>query len=375
MKALIVVILLLIPISQSAFAQHETIQTFIYINDDLAKEIQGTKKSLPEGSRGFFGDLYKAGKGAVGGIASGYITSFFDVGINAIGALITHNSRMKQQWEETVAAENKYSTNINTVSEINDFYKETSNSGCMDPNGMHFDGIGCLRKENNDTAFYISCHIDRSKLDRIIRHSKFELVLDTVIISPVHSNLPNTTLDIPYSFNERKNFTLSMKISLTSSWINNIGQIQRDQELGKFCINIPVEENLLDEKGYLRYVRNKGNPSKYQVVGESFIVPRSFMGYRNRDNEYHDIWGTGEYKLTIELQETCDVTDEYRNNWKVDRKRRKQMKPKERFFKKTWKTVTDQKWDKLSESWVITTLKAPADVITTEVIEKLGLVQ
>ena len=81
---------------------------------------------------------------------------------------------------------------------------------------MHFDGIGCLRKVNNDTVFYLSCHIDRSKIDRIIKHSKFELVLDTLILSPAHSHLPNTSLDIPYSSEERENFTLSMDIKITS---------------------------------------------------------------------------------------------------------------------------------------------------------------
>ena len=59
--------------------------------------------------------------------------------------------------------------------------------GALDPAGMKFDGIGCLKKEGEDTVFFISCHIDRSKLYRIINHSKFELVLDTLIISPEHT--------------------------------------------------------------------------------------------------------------------------------------------------------------------------------------------
>lgn len=36
---------------------------------------------------------------------------------------------------------------------MNDFYKETSFDGALDPKGMRFDGIGCLRKEGNDTVF------------------------------------------------------------------------------------------------------------------------------------------------------------------------------------------------------------------------------
>ena len=352
-------------------AQTEEYQTFIYTSDDLAQEIQ--QQSSERGSRGYLADLFNASKESVKGIGAGYITSFIDLGVNAIGALFTRNSRMKQQWEEIVKAENVYQTQISTVSEINDFYKETSFDGAMDPKGMRFDGIGCLRKVDNDTIFYISCHIDRSKINRIINHSKFELVLDTLIVSPTHSNLPNTYLDIPYSFEERQNFTLSMNIKLTSSWMNEIVQLQKNQELGEFSINIPVDEKVLDSKGFLHYVREKDVQPVYKVIGESFIVPRSYMGYRDADDNFKNSWGTGEYKLSIELKETCDVTQKYRENWKQDQKRRKEMKSKENLLTRSWQVVSNQRWDELTQSWVITTLKAPAGIITKDVIEKLGL--
>jgi len=352
-------------------AQQVEYQTFIYTSDDLAEEI--AKQYEERGTRGYLGDLFGAGKESVKGIASGYVTSFIDLGVNAIGSLITRNSRLKEEWEETVKTENVYQTQISTVSEMNDFYKETSFDGAMDPKGMRFDGIGCMRKDGNDTVFYISCHIDRSKINRIINHSKFELVLDTLIISPTHSNLPNTPLDIPFSFEERRNFTLSMNIKLTSSWMNEIVQLQKNQELGEFNINIPVDQSILDDKGFLRYVRSHGDAPAYKVVGESFIVPRSYMGYRDEDDNYKNSWGTGEYKLSIELRETCDVTEQYRENWKEDRKRRKNMQPKENFIANSWQIISNQRWDELSKSWVITTLKAPAGIITKDVIEKLGL--
>ncbi len=353
-------------------AQGVEYQTFIYTSDELADEIAKQSEELGT-SRGYLGDLFNVSKEAVKGIASGYVTSFIDLGVNAIGALLTRNSRLKEEWEETVKQENVYQTQISTVSEVNDFYKQTSFDGAMDPKGMRFDGIGCLRKENKDTVFYISCHIDRSKINRIINHSKFELVLDTLIISPTHSNLPNSSLDIPFSFEERKNFTLSMNIKLLSSWMNEIVQLQKNQELGEFSINIPVDQSVLDKKGYLRYVRNANDAPSYKVLGESFIVPRSYMGYRDENDNYKNSWGTGEYKLDITLKETCDVTDQYRSKWKEDRKRRKEMQPKEKFFASSWQTISNQRWDELTKSWVITTLKAPAGIITKDVIDKLGL--
>lgn len=353
-------------------AQGVEYQTFIYTSDELADEIAKQSEELGT-SRGYLGDLFNASKEAVKGIASGYVTSFIDLGVNAVGALFTRNSRLKEEWEETVKQENVYQTQISTVSEVNDFYKQTSFDGAMDPKGMRFDGIGCLRKENNDTVFYISCHIDRSKISRIINHSKFELVLDTLVISPTHSNLPNSSLDIPFSFEERKNFTLSMNIKLLSSWMNEIVQLQKNQELGEFSINIPVDQSVLDKKGYLHYVRNANDAPSYKVLGESFIVPRSYMGYRDENDNYKNSWGTGEYKLDITLKETCDVTDQYRSKWKEDRKRRKEMQPKENFFASSWQTISNQRWDELTKSWVITTLKAPAGIITKDVIDKLGL--
>lgn len=354
-------------------AQQVEFKTFIYTSNDLGEEIARHSELVNREDRGYLGDLFNASKESLKGIASGYVTSFIDLGVNAIGSLLTRNARLKEEWEETVKAENIYKTKISTVSEINDFYKEASFEGAMDPKGMRFDGIGCLRLEDNDTVFYLSCHIDRSKIDRIVKHSKFELVLDTLIVSPTHSNLPNTYLDLPYSFAERDNFTLSMNIKLISSWMNEIVQLQKDQELGAFVLNVPVDPEELDEKGYLRYVRNRDEEPTYKIVGESFIVPRSYMGYRDKDDNYKNIWGTGEYKLEIELKETCDVTEQYRENWKKDRKRRKKLMEKESIWENGWQTISNQRWDELAQSWVITTLQAPAGIITKDVIDKLGL--
>lgn len=361
----------LFPMLGLAQGQTEQYQTFIYTSDDLAQEIQ--QQSIELKSRGYLSDLFLASKEAVKGIGAGYVTSFIDMGVNAIGSLLTHNARMKQQWEETVKAENVWQTQISTVSEINDFYKETSFDGAMDPKEMRFDGIGCMRKIDKDTVFYISCHIDRSKIHRIINHSKFELVLDTLIVSPTHSNLPNTYLDIPYSFEERQNFSLSMNIKLMSSWMNEIVQLQKNQELGSFSINIPVDQSVLDDKGFLRYVRKHDDEPRYKVVGESFIVPRSYMGYRDAEDNFKNSWGTGEYKLSIELRETCDITQQYRDNWKQDQKRRKGMQHNDNLLARSWQIVSSQQWDELSKSWVITTLKAPAGIITKDAIDKLGL--
>lgn len=361
-------------LSHTLTAQNIKYQTFIYTSEELGEEIsQRYSESTDAISRGYMGNLMDAGIGAGKGIASGYVTSFIDLGVNAVGSLVTKKSRQKKEWEESVKKENIFETKISTVSDVNDFYKEISFDGAMDPKGMRFDGIGCLRKEGKDTVFYISCHVDRSKLYRIVNHSKFELVLDTFILSPAHSHLPNSPYDIPFSFEERKNFILTMNIKLISSWMNEIVLLQKDQLLGEFCITIPIKPESLDERGFFRYIRDGEKAPAIGISGESFIVPRSYMGYRDESDEYKDCWGTGEYKLAITLKETCEITDDYRENWKSDYKRRKKMEPDTTFIASTWQTISTQHWDEKAQSWVITTLRAPASIISNDLLEELGL--
>lgn len=347
-------------------------KTFIYTSDNLADEIQRVNDEQDD-TRRFDVDLLNATVGAVKGLGAGYVSAFIDLGVNAIGNLITRNARLQNEWEETVKKENSWSTTISSIQDIKDFYKKPSTAGALDPLNMNFDGIGCMRMEGNDTVFFVSCHIDRSKLNRIVNHSKFELVLDTLILNPLHSNLPNTRLPIEYSFDERGNFNLMMNIKLTSSWFTDAIELHNDALLGEFMISIPVSRNDVDSEGYLRYYREEDSPSKYQVIGESFIVPRSYMGYRDADGRYKNIWGTGQYKLDIELQESCNITEEYRANWKNDRKARNKLKPSKGFFPTVWQTISSQNWDEITKSWVITTLKAPAGVLSNEMINQLGL--
>lgn len=350
----------------------EVYKTIIYTSPTLADDIQRINDEQDD-TRRFDVDLIKATVGAAKGIGAGYVTSFIDLGVNAIGNLLTRNNRLKSEWEETVMAENRWSTKINSMQDVKDFYRKPSTAGALDPMNMNFDGIGCLRLEGQDTVFFISCHIDRSKLSRIVNHSKFELILDTLIISPHHSNLPNTNLPLEFSFDERGKFNLSMNITLTSSWFTDAIELHNDAQLGEFNISVPIGEDDVDADGYLKYVRRHDEDPKYAVVGESFIVPRSYMGYRDANGRYKNIWGTGQYKLEIVLNESCGITPQYRGMWKADRKRREELTPSDGILTSLWQTITSQKWDEITQTWVITTLKAPSGVLTNEIIETFGL--
>ena len=107
-------------------------------------------------------------------------------------------------------------------------------------------------------------------------------------------------------------------------------------------------------------------------MGESFIVPRSYTGMR--DDMGKLIYGTGQYNLSITLNESCSVTASYREKWKDNLKQRKKaVKNGNGILSQAWKTITSQQWDSIGHKWVITVLQAPVDVLKEDAIEKLHL--
>ncbi len=325
----------------------------IYTDDNLPNQITRVKEEWDSkvrsiqnnggDTRGILGNLGASTLESLQGIGSGYVTSIVSMGADAIASLITRKTRLKEEWVKTVQAENTWSESIDMMEDVKDFYNDPSLSGALDPSGMHFNGIGCLRidEQTKDTLFYVSCHIDPSKLYRIVYHSKFELVLDTLIVSPKHSNLPNSKLPLEFSFEERKDFKLTMSIKLTSSWITDAIELHNDEQLGEFTLSVAINKDMIDDKGFYRYVRKDGETPRFDVIGESFIVPRSYMGYRDNEGNYNNIWGTGQYKFSIELKESCDITDKYMSNWNEDRKMRKKMEPKQK-SKNSIKNIYDK---------------------------------
>jgi hypothetical protein len=239
---------------------------------------------------------------------------------------------------------------------------------------MNFYGIGCVRTVDKDTVFYISTHIDEAKINRIINHSKFELSLDTLIIDPYKLDLPNSNFpDAAFSFDDRKDLQITVEMRLVSSWINELTQLQNNQELGSFAVNIPISKRDLDADGKLRCVMKSGEVAQYKIAGESFIVPRSFMGYRDEENNYKDSWGTGDYDVHIKIRESCGITESFRKQWKADWKRREDAENSENFVQRTYKMISSQKWNEITKQWVVTTVKAPADIVTNDLLETLGL--
>lgn len=349
-------------------------QTTIYTDSTLTDELVEEEYFFDDGERGFGKDILNLLGNAAINAATGYVSTVVDLGIQAIGKLIMMDRQHKEEWTKTALQECSYTSSLGTLYAINDFYATGSNKGALDPSGFQFNGVGCLATVGQDTSFYVSCHLNRQKLNRLRDHSKFELIPDTIIIAPYHSHLPNTTLPLKFSFAERKSFNFKMTIQLKSSWLDETPVLHKDEVLGEFILDVPIDSSDVDNNGRFVYIREKGQQPKYQLLGESFIVPRSYMQLLDNESGVHNHYGTGQYSVNIAVEESCELTEDYQKNWRKDRKYRKELSKadkKKATFDEVWKTMTNQTWDESLKSWVVTILKAPADYSIKTMKEEL----
>jgi len=233
-------------------------------------------------------------------------------------------SKQKRAWEAMRLKECTFVDSLQSVKGQSDFYSRQSNYGPLDPSDMNFDGITLKADRAGREVLRMVCHIDTAKFDHIFVHSKFCLVVDTIVFHPYRSFLPNlkaNRIDQPrpgeasqdeidywntishFSFDEQGAPTVSISIDIYSSWVNELVQVYHDVRLGTFTVNIPVSENDLTDSVYI-YSREKAiaeNRPTVSMDGDCFVVPRSYMPVAANNPS----WGTGEYKMKVVLTEKC----------------------------------------------------------------------
>ncbi len=351
------------------------------VSNKITQQFQEQSDAISAGdSRGFWTGVLGATKGAAMGILqSSSSVSFVTAGAEKLGEMLKSK---KEQWRQVVTKENKFEKKLFMLENIDDFYSNVSDAGALDPSSLCFNGFGCLQKRGADTVLLITAHLDTSDagIGRILRHSKFELVLDTLVFNPKLCNLPNDSARTfserkPYSFAERGTVGLKIDVKITSSWINQAIQIYKDVELGKFTIQTPINEKSLDADSIFRYYRLRNDGKDCQIIGESFIVPRSFIGVRDAEGVYHDCWGTGQYKIAMTIKETCSITPYFEENWKADWKDRQTAKSSEK--KSGFKPlglISSMKQMCIDNggTWVTTLVEAPANYTVQEVKGMFG---
>ena len=334
---------------------------------------------------GFWGGVFDVYRNTFAGKVVSYSSGIIDTGVSMLSKAFTQKKINHSNWESMMRKEMTYTKRLPMQTEIADFYRDVSFIGAMDPEGMMFNGLGCRQyltysDESGATkkvlVFEIACSLDDSESgkQRILHHGKFEIKVDSILFNPYLCDLPNDSLSakqveealrIPFDFERRKNLSFRLNATLTSSWMNEAIEIFQDQKLGQFQVEFTIPDStILDTsgkwKGYYTYKRNRDyeNPKKnIRVTGESFIVPRSFIGtYKESDDPNSSIvsqWGTGQYKIDMQISETCQMNEQYykseekwKEEWRV-LKKRKRSQPLMHTFVNQFKTefdVDNYKW-------------------------------
>lgn len=287
---------------------------------------------------------YRLGKGSRGllsAMAAGGVSALVDVTITEIINLTKIRSRQKREWMEMRMKECIFVDSMQSVKGQTDFYKKPSFYGPLDPSDMDFDGITLNAYHNGKQVLMMVCHIDTNSFNDIFLHSKFHLVLDSLIFYPYQSFLPNLSIDSvflfrngdlnkdlldywhtisQFDFGEQQNLIVRVSLDISSSWMNELAQVFQDIHLGTFSVDIPIYKQALIDSVYV-YSRKASLDNKKPTIdmqGSCFVVPRSFMPV----DAGHPSWGTGEYKIKIILSETCQYNPdgERAKDWHRDYK-------------------------------------------------------
>lgn len=298
-------------------------------NERNVKTIQDTndrllalqESSRDEAQRGLFGDL----------LWQGFTSSFKQKTVNATSNLVSLGLNYfqealksdREKWYRRAQQQCYYSQPLSAETKIDDFYALPSNKGAMDPENLKFEGFGCknyieVMDGSNEGVgvFYIFCKMRRDSigLRHIINHSKFMVEIDSLVINPKYCNLPNDSsgsADNRFSFEKRDNLVLELKVRFYSSWMNQATMISNDQLLGTFTVNVKVDKEKLTPEGMFIY--DKNNPEyegQVSIDGDCYIVPRSYTGTSDAVS-YQPTWGTGQYRIEMEVSEHCSIVDSY----------------------------------------------------------------
>lgn len=291
------------------------------------------KTNATNANRGFLSGLFKSMRQSYQTTLTGQIaTTSGDILSSGIGLIAELFRSKRSDWYTQVKKECQFVKKISMGQEIHDFYGSTTTQGALDPDGMLFNGFGCTQYYivGRDTipALYLRCNLRRDEqgLNRILNHGKFEVEVAQLYINPYICGLPNdslmsddVSLRIPFDFKKRKNLKLQIVANVSSSWMTQAIQIYNDQHLGQFIISLTLPDSTsLETEGNFKdwYVYDTNLPTataaeqKPQIVGESFIVPRSYIGTADGDT-FADVWGTGQYKIDLTLSASCDINEDY----------------------------------------------------------------
>lgn len=306
---------------------------------------------------------------------AGGVASIVNVVTNEIINLSQIRSKQKKAWMEMRQKECTFVDSIQSIRGQSDFYNLPSSFGPLDPTDMNFDGITLKANRRGKEVLKMVCHIDTSRISHLFLHSKFYLVVDTIVFHPYNSYLPNlkaNRIERPssdesqdeidywntisqFSFSNYQRPTVNIQMDISSSWINEAAQVFQDVKLGSFSVEIPVNKNDLTDSVYVYYRSDAlaGQKPVIEMNGDCFVIPRSFMPLTAENLS----WGTGEYKMKVVLSEQCQYNpnDRRSKNWHRDYKQlvrmQNQGKAKNEYIMSICTTIQEEKYTILKATY------------------------
>lgn len=269
-------------------------------------------------------------------VASSLITLTTSAVIDQVMELTQLRSNQQREWNNMIENECRFEDSLTYLNNLSDFYAKGSFNGALDPADLCFNGFTLNTQREGHDVLKFYCHVatDEAGLAEIFNHSKFRLVLDSMYFYPYHCHLPNYDANCIYveqdkeyrrntgfSFDERTDLSVNISFTVTSSWYNEALLLSKDVELGRFSIQVPVDEQYLTDSVFI-YRRGMPDMPEMNIAGDCFIVPRSYMPLTN--GQAH--WGTGEYNVEVRLEEVCDISSDLHEHWRSDYRHLRRMK-------------------------------------------------
>lgn len=324
----------------------EDIDTY-EINEKLIKAENSVR-----GSRGIVDDIFMAYRNSFSKGAGSTVGVLLDAGISEMAELMKDH---RADWEKEVNKQCEFKKDFKMNQEIPDFYARNSSIGSLDLSDIAFRGFSfrqSIRFPSGNRepveVFYAHFSLDTTSvgMNRMVHHSKFQVRLDSLMFNPYVSEIPvdpgrENGTSIEFDFARRKDFMLTLKTTLKSSWICENMSVIKDYPLGDFMMELMVDPSLLDSAdSCFRYSAfNPADSLKAKSIvctGESFVVPRSYVGVVDGVA----FWGTGQYSLEMSLTESCKINEAYY----IDQERSSDGKIK--WNRKAWK----QEWKQLKKN-------------------------
>ena len=320
-------------------------------------------------------------------------SNLISLGVSYATALAQKNSRDFARWSEAKHRQCTFEKDLSSDEIIDDFYYLPSKEGALDPQNLKFNGFTCsnyIETQNTEEplghdVFFVSCKLrtDSLGIARMANHSKFMLEVDSIAFFPKFCNIPNDNPKKPgsgFDFGKYTDLELELDVAILSSWVNEAVMVMTDEVLGYFTIRAKIDKDALEVyDGDTVFIYNGKNPltqDLVDIIGESFIVPRSFVGTTTKP-----VWGTGQYKLEVEVTESCQLQADYylkpdtkdvrieevgngravnfanlpgyecweKKVWKTEWKTMQHRDQDESFWKQLWKSITTAY---IGDNWV-----------------------